>query len=391
MPPTRFLPSLLVLGLLAVGCRAPSARKAAPLPGASPAFPIGIFGVPSTNDFPQLKAVGFNTIVGRADQSYLDAAQAAGLRVLIQPGTQAGPKFDPALLEKKVRALDRHPALWAWYLCDEPDLNLVSPGEVSLAQRALRAAGARKPGAITLYQGSQALDYAAWTDVLLIDRYPIPWLPLANFGQHVRLARLAAGEQKTLIAIVQAFDWSSYKNLLSVPGPFRPPTEAEMRCMTYDALARGANGIFYYEFDGQWKIRDHPEVWNALQAVVGEVSRRAPLFQGRRRWWPRQYEFVAPRPGFNAALESSVTAAFLEVTTGNAAVPPGRYMVTVNNTDQSVVYRWMLPPPATTAEARVVSPPVVEVLGENRAVPVNRRWITDTFSAFGVHVYGPLP
>lgn len=408
MPLTRSLLSLLVLILFAPGCRAPSARQNPPFAGASAPFPIGIFGVPSTNDFPRLKEAGFNTIVGRADQPYLDAAYAVGLRVLAEPGTQAGPEFDPAVLAKTAGSLDRHPALWAWYLCDEPDLNLVSPSEVSLAHRTLRAAGAHKPGAITLCQGSQALDYAARTDFLLIDRYPIPWLPLANFGQHVRLARFAAGEDKTLIAIVQAFDWTSFKDLLSVPGPFRPPTAAEMRCMTYDALARGADGIFYYEFDGGWKIQQHSEVWQALQSVVKEVGERRPLFQGKRLWWGKVHDFGDRRSGFNAALESSVTSTLLAVVAGNSSVPAGRYIVAVNNTDRSLEYRFLLPagspgsnrgtrPPGRSSTPRrggsqmPAAGEVVAVLGEERAVPVSRHWISDSFGPYAVHIYGPLP
>ena len=45
------------------------------------------------------------------------------------------------------------------------------------------------PTALVLFQGYEALDYGNISDILLIDRYPVPWLPLANFGQHVQMAR----------------------------------------------------------------------------------------------------------------------------------------------------------------------------------------------------------
>ena len=48
--------------------------------------------------------------------------------------------------------------------------------------------------------------------------------------------------------------------------------------MTYEALARGATGLFYFAFDAGWKMREHPETWAALTNVVREINERLPLF-----------------------------------------------------------------------------------------------------------------
>ena len=357
------------LVLLACGCVSTPRRS----------FPVGIYGVPSSTDFPEIRSSGFDVVVGPAAWDYLGSAGQAGLKVL---ATLPPPDRRSA---GDLCRLDSHPALWAWYLIDEPDLDSVPPSEVRLSQRRLREAGARKPSALTLYQGYEAMDYGNITDVLIVDRYPIPWLALANFGQHIRMGRLAIGPDKPLFAVIQAFDWTAYPGMLRTPSNLRPPVYQELRCMAYESVARGANGIFFYEFDGQWKMRDHPELWQSLKQVVGEIRSREPLFQGRRLWWAKEHEFADPTSAFNAALESSITATLLRVTVGNAGVPSGDYILAVNNTPREVQYSFALPPRRPTSAGERLP-----VLGENRSLlPENNR-VGDTFAEYAIHVYGPI-
>lgn len=355
-----------------------------------PFYPLGLFAVRSTNDFRMVKEAGFNLVHGLAQRAYLDAAQAAGLKVMAAPGTQAGPEFSPAAAAAAVSSFDQHPALWAWYLSDEPDLNAIPPACVLKAQRRLKALGARKPTALVLCQGQESLHYANLTDITMIDRYPVPWLPLANFGQHVQSARLALGTDKPLLAVIQAFDWTARAELLPGMKDLRPPTYEEIRCMTYEALARGANGLFYFCFDDGWKMGEHVRTWTALKIVIREVNQRLPLFLARPLWWAKDHDFEDPRTGFNAALQSSVTAALLRVSAGNNAVPPGDYILAVNNTDQKLGYSFALPPPHASGPSALAPGPVA-VLDELRSLqPVQGR-LRDAFAPYALHVYGPLP
>jgi hypothetical protein len=398
--------SLLCLACLAclTACRLPQR------PATQSFYPLGIYAVNSTNDFATVKSAGFNLIVDHANQIRLDAAQAAGLRVLATPNTQAGPKFNPNAVRQAVKAWDRHPALWAWYLVDEPDLNQISPGQVIQAHRCVKNAGACKPTALVLYQGYEALHYGNLADITMIDRYPVPWLPLANFGQHINLTRLGLKRNKPLIAVIQAFDWKSCPEMLPGETNLRPPTGAEMRCMTYEALARGATGLFYFAFDtGNWKIREHPETWAALQSVVKEVKERQPLFEAQPQWWPKNHRFGDPARRFNAALESSISSTLLRVSAGNAIVPAGDYILAVNNTAQRHDYSFSMPATAgersTKADGRWTkkgdhssgirqttdsSQTAVTVLGEGRTIQPGNGWLQDSFDAYAVHVYGPL-
>jgi hypothetical protein len=362
------------------GCHTP-----APPVASAPFYPIGLYGVNDTNDFAAVRAAGFNVITGPAQAEFLEAARANGLKVLARPDTEAGPQFDPAKAGRAIRHFDAHPALWAWYLVDEPDYNAISPEAVRRAQAGVKAFHPAKPTALVLAGGHSARDYAGLADITMIDRYPIPWLPLANFGQHVGLVRAALPPGRPLMAVLQAFDWSTDRGSLPdvKDAPLRPPTYAELRCMTYEALARGADGLFYFAFDtGAWQLRRQPETWAALQRVVAEVNARLPLFRATPVWWPRRLQFADPEQGFNAALESSVTLGLLRVSAGDPAWPAGDYLLAVNNTPVPQRCGFALPPGNAGR---------VTVAGEHRELPVAGGWVTDAFEPFGVHVYGPLP
>jgi hypothetical protein len=312
----------------------------------------------------------------------LDAAKAAGLRVLASLNTEAGDNFSAETARRAVAQYDRHPALWAWYLADEPDLSRIPPDAVRQAQRYLDSLPARKPTGLTLWDGGAAGNYGGIADITFIDRYPIPWLPLANFPQHVRLARLGLGANRPLVAVIQAFDWSKFPEFMPGETGLRPPTYAELRCMAYCALAERANGLFFFTFsDPRWRLEDQPEVWASVCGVTLEVQERLPLFTAEHAWWPKNHDYPDPSRRFNAALHSSVTSTLLHVRRGGPAVPAGYYVLAVNTTGGDLEYRFSPPWPSAGP---------VPVLGENRSASVQENTINDRFAPYDVHVYGPL-
>ncbi|MCX8107324.1 MAG: hypothetical protein N3G20_00815, partial [Verrucomicrobiae bacterium] len=245
-----------------------------------------------------------------------------------------------------------------------------------------KRAGATKPVAVTVYHGAAAAYYGVGADIVLVDRYPVPWQPLAGFGQHVQLGRLAIGPRKKLIGVVQAFDWSYHTDVISAPGPFRPPTYAELRCMTYSALVYGVNGLFYYTFDdGRWRMRDHLGTWRDLHTVVSEVNMRIALFRAKQRWWPKNHVYPDFSQAYSEALESSVISALLVVERGSGDCPAGEYLVAVNTTGRLIDYM-------------IASPweglGYVSVLGEGRVIGIMNGWLRDVFQPYDVHVYGPV-
>lgn len=344
-------------------------------------FPIGIFSVPAT-DLKEMRSIGFNLVTGPPDREYLNAARRAGLKVLASPGTSAGPKFDAMAARRAVADLDSHPALWGWYLVDEPDLNRVAPEQVRAGHRFLKSIPARRPTALVIYRGDQALHYANITDFTLIDRYPVNWLPLANFAQHVKMTRLALGKNQPLLVVIQGFSWAHYPDLLRGGETLRAPTSQETRCMVYSALAERANGLLFYCFqDGRWKMAEHPDSWQAVTDIVREVTDRLPLFKADHVWWPYQEECLDPSLQWNEALEKTIRIALVRVRKGNTHIPSADYVVAVNTRADVIDYRLRFPG---------FSGGSLPVLGENRSAPVKGDWLEDQFAPYAVHIYGPL-
>lgn len=358
---------LLCLG---IACRTPAPRE----------FPIGLYSVPK-EDLAKVKQAGFNTVAGPAQGPYLDAARAAGVKVFASPGSTAE-KFDRAAAKSVVGKFDSHPSLWAWELVDEPDLSGTSPQKVVATRNALKSFGAKKPTAFTLFHGESTLDYGGIPDILMIDRYPVPWAPLCVFNQHVKWARLGRGPAKPLVAILQAFDWQYYPQLRPPADRYRPPTFEELRCMAYCAMAQQVEGLFFYAFkEPAWKIEEHPEVWASLTNTVREVNERLPLFQAKHLWWPHLVTHPELADYFNETHEWSIELALLQVTAENDFVLPGRYLLAVNTTPRQLRAELTLPLAQTQP---------VFVFGENRTVPVADHKIGETFDPFAVHIYGPL-
>ena len=346
-------------------------------------YPVGIYSVGSSANLPDIAAAGFNLVTGPAEIDYLDAAKRNGLRVLASPGSSAGKSFNEARARSRIALFDRHPALWSWYLIDEPDMMRVSPDRVEEAHSALKHAGATKPTSLVLYKGDEAKWYGNIADITMVDRYPVPWLPLSNFSQHIHKARLATDKERPLIAVIQSFDWTNHQSVLPGEKNLRPPTEYELRNMTYSALVRGANGIFYYSYaDMLLKDRKYPELWSALKRVVKEVRQRDVLFNAEHIWWPKAHHFENQDTRFNSALEASVQSVLLNVKLGDKSILPGHYILAVNTTPLFHTYRFRLP-------WNVVDP--VPVTFEDRFAISDGTWVAERFEPFAVHIYGPLP
>ena len=347
-------------------------------------FVIGLYGVDDTNTFREIRNLGVDIITGSSEVRFLDAAHRHGLRVFASLGTTAGLDFDPVQARRSILHADRHPALWAWYLIDEPDLNEIHPGLVEAASRFVKSTGSRKPVGVVLQHGGEALNYARAADLLMIDRYPVAWQPLCVFENHVRLSRLGTAAGRPLYGIVQAFDWTYYKNLVPDETALRPPTEQEMRCMSYGALVQGANGLFYFTFNSPpWDIRKHPETWSALKSVLTELNTRRGLFGAEHLWWPWKRSLVFQDPvRLNEVQESRVSLAWLRVGPGSRDVAPGEYVLALNNSGAPANVRIHLPRRVTGT---------LPLLEGNESRTVEENWLRESFEPYGVRVYGPLP
>lgn len=364
-----------------------------PVPSSQDFFPIGIyaFDVAHTNDLRLLRDAGFNCV-----QTYnqdiktlrilLDACEFMGLKALAYPGTSAGSSFDAQQAETAVAKLDKSPALLAWYLIDEPDYTKVHPADVEKIRITLQCAESHTPSALVLGEGKSAGFYASCADILMVDWYPIPHLPLASFGLAVRQCRLAAGDKKPLWSVVQAFDWAEIfpraKQLAA--GGF--PTEQELRAMALLSVIEGANGVFFYAYQANrlnQPITQRPEDWNRLRSTSLMLSRLSPILSSPSVWSPVDLWIAPDQLRWRSATgDEAIQVARKRLSKSTPHFDRGDYLLAVNTTPEK-------------RKSRLRTPDMngvrVGLAGEEKFLPLVEGWIEDEFEPYATRVYGPLP
>lgn len=247
------------------------AVRAAPMP---PEFPIGMYGVETVGQIDRLREAGFDSFQSYSESSgTLHAlalgARKAGMRMLAHPQglitTGKAPKGWP---------------LAAWYLQDEPDVTRTPPAELESSDEKVHRWSPGVPTAFVVGQGSAVARYAGAGDVVMVDWYPVPHLPLETVGEQVALA-VAGAQSKPVWAVLQAMDWRGYPQRDPKKARIgRFPTQAELRFMSYDAVLAGARGLWFFSdtMPGGATLGERPELWSRVAGVSREMRAMAPVF-----------------------------------------------------------------------------------------------------------------
>ena len=249
-------------------------------------FPLCMYGVSNPADLPLLKQAGFTCV-----QSYQStpeklaalarAAQKEGLKIVFYPNKILGTSY-----EKEAK---NWPVL-AWYLVDEPDVHRWSRERVLEAHQKAKKAFKNHPTALVIGQGKTAVPFYDLPDIMMMDWYPVPHLPLTSFGDNVRYTK--EGLAKTnmqdhpLWGVVQIFDWKNYEQYRSDDDRIgRLPTEDEIRFMSYDGIFNGATGLFFFTFNHLKKPlpQSAPAFWAYVTSVTKELAQLRPVFENNKQ------------------------------------------------------------------------------------------------------------
>ncbi|MCX5783626.1 MAG: hypothetical protein NTW04_04235 [Elusimicrobia bacterium] len=277
-------------------------------------FPIGMYGITKSSQLEYLYKAGFNSF-----QSYIKDPDT--LREIARESKRLGMLglFCPDRLmeEQFTKEIAKWPVL-AWYLYDEPDVSGVSPEQVAEKAKLIKNFSPDKRTAVVVGEGAAALKYLPSVDILMVDWYPVPHIPLESVGQQVAIAvnshkssSDAELAKKPVWAVIQAFDWTNYpQGKRKKIGRF--PTAYEIRFMTYMAVLRGAKGIFYFTYNnaktGQ-TLKDSPRLWQRLALAVTELVAMKSIFEkgsridlpfevdanlaaGAWKYWSRRYVII---------------------------------------------------------------------------------------------------
>lgn len=260
-----------------------------------PFFPIGIYAVDAT-EFEYIARFGFNLVqtyrfYGLSDedkQAFLDEAHRHGLMVYAHlDGHKDLNSQKIEQIKAVVSRFKNHPALYAWYLADEPSVKTMSPQTLSDLYQWIKCNDPNHPVFISnweltnfadacdadmrqIYGGSPA------RNIVTERRYfPTPirlrktWVAILNTHD------VNFGEPDSVLSVspttfydgakagTPAYEQAARKarqvidNLEAPPFPFTksyPDTPEKVRANPYWAIAKGSNGVYFWLYQPPAKI-----------------------------------------------------------------------------------------------------------------------------------------
>jgi hypothetical protein len=199
---------------------------------------------------------------------FLDAARTAKIKVLVEvhrPLVEAG---NVVGTREFIRAYKNHPAVYGWYLYDEPEIKKptpLTPELLTKVYQAIKAEDKSKPVAIVFSDVGKVESYSNAMDISMWDAYPcnddVPefaWVPSYREALN-RVTKISHSNQKKFWNVLQAYSGQLKK---------REPTKAEFRYMFYYSIFSGSDGLLF------WMHPWSKPVWNeaVLYATIKEFQ-----------------------------------------------------------------------------------------------------------------------
>lgn len=258
--------------------------------GDTPEFPLGMYGV-RIEDMPEIARAGFDLVHNYAWDgpgstesaiAYLDAAQQQGLHVFMGLDRRRLLADDFDFVAERVGALMLHPALYAWYLFDEPDLphQYLAPDRLARIHQLITRLDPFHPVILTCAGDPAVPQYrdsgtVYWTQVYGDTRFVARRLPKNRQDLRTETAHAA---------ILHCYDRSqsdAYREGGTVDLAAFQPDAATLRANAFMALTESSSGLLWWWW-GQGSrhtltISQAPEAWQALQGVVADIRALRPL------------------------------------------------------------------------------------------------------------------
>ncbi len=340
-------------------------------------FLLGMYGV-AIEDMPEIAAGGFDFVhsyqwdgAGTNEEAleYLDEAHKHGLQAFIGLNRQRLIAEDEEFVAERVGALMRHPALFAWYLYDEPDLlhQYVSPMWLERYYKLIKALDPFHPVVVTCARDDAVEKYRDCLDVHWTQVYGSTAFVASRLDRH----RAALREGTPLAAILHSYDRAQTSLLRAGekpdPAKFQPDGRT-MRANAFMALAHNSSCLIWwwwgYGGGGRYfTVANAPEDWASLKQTVADIKSLRPVLtaEGEIQTW-------IERP-----------AEDVEVHIWEKKLPDRTVIIAVNRDKQPCELSFA--PKTLPADCRV------KVLFEAREIEVKQGLLTDSFGELEVHVY----
>lgn len=240
-----------------------------------------------TGDFSDAKAADVNVVQGMGDfetgalGTFLDAAHAAGLRVLVPlyAGNMlpAGHYVNRERTEAIIATYKNHPAVFGWMIQDEPFLhNRNQPEEVKKQLRdsylLIRTLDPAHPAFMTAdsYSAQHYRDIGNACDIIAPDDYALgAGRDISTVFTNMQAVNEAVCGRKPIYALLQTFAYAGG----------RQPTIEELMHMIYQSFFAGADAVGFYSFrESDWIFKD-TVLYTDLVAANPEIREAYSMFQ----------------------------------------------------------------------------------------------------------------
>jgi hypothetical protein len=245
-------------------------------------FPLGIYDrIDRPEHTAEIKNMGFNLVMPYTNpyakkdfqiiRTYLDAANAVGLKVVLEPFRESIEQREFAAITEFVNEFKDHPAVAAWYSYDEPAFNNISVGLLEDVYQLIKAEDSVHPVILdfSIRRADKLTGYANSFDIYQVNQYPLQ--KTSNTLQAFKRVRQDIVNVANLINNVPFwFVVQSFENK-----KWRLPNVTEQKYQLYSGLLNGANGIFFYSYHRA------PLKWqnSVVRPLVAELKTYLPAIE----------------------------------------------------------------------------------------------------------------
>lgn len=187
---------------------------------------------------------------------------------------------DVATARKLVEAVKAEPALWLWYLSDEPGRRREPERVAANLNRIYRMIKQVDPNHPVVICGTRAEFYAVNNadnaDILWPNTYPVPDGPWA-WTMSETSSYASQWPTKSVWSVSQAFDWRIGNRQNVITDRTHRPNAKEIRAQVHANIAAGARSTVFYWSPrrierSRYDIRTLPSVWGAVCDLGDELK-----------------------------------------------------------------------------------------------------------------------
>ncbi|MBM79580.1 MAG: hypothetical protein CMJ78_03175 [Planctomycetaceae bacterium] len=219
-------------------------------------------------------------------RTYLRGAEEHGVGVALGlPRDVVEDLGDVETARKLVEAVKNEPALWLWYLSDEPGRRPEPKKVAANLNKVYRMIKQVDPNHPVVICGTRAeffsVNNADNADILWPNTYPVPDGPW-HWTMSETSSYSARWPDKSVWSVSQAFDWRIGDRRNVITDRTHRPNAKEIRAQVHANIAAGArSSVFYWSpkrLEGsKYDIRKLPSIWKAVCDIGDELKVLEPV------------------------------------------------------------------------------------------------------------------